>query len=43
MTMSTHFFADSRRRAHSRAWLAHGMLRGTGVGAGIGRRDDLIL
>ena len=43
MTPSTHFFADSRRRAHSRAWLAHGMVRGIGVGAGIGRRGDLIL
>jgi hypothetical protein len=43
MTLSTHSFADSRRRAHTRAPLMHGMVRVKGVGAGIGRRGDLIL
>jgi hypothetical protein len=43
MTLSTHSFADSRRRAHTRASLTHGMVRVNGAGAAIGRLEDLIL
>jgi hypothetical protein len=43
MTLSTHLLAGSRRRAHTRASLRHGMVRVNGVGAVIGRLEDLIL